>query len=157
MDLGALPVLITLGVVILLFYLLRRRGGSIRQRPEMVQNLIYEVRLNQALVETFHLREKPKRFETTHWQLNKDNIDFLDASLQNTLSQAFGMVEDFNQQMKVAKKAKMLDQLSLDVSKLQEPLAESKKGLEDWLEENTGHRELPPKYPSLLGSLFGER
>ena len=157
MDLGALPVLITLGVVILLFYLLRRRGGSVRQRPEMVQSLIYEVRQNQALVETFNLREKPRRFESTHWQLNKDKLDFLEESLQHTLVKVFDMVEDFNQQMKAAKKAKMLEHLNLNVEKLIEPLAESKKGLEDWLEENTGHRELPPKYPTLLGSLFGER
>lgn len=157
MDLEFLPVLITLGIVIFLFYLLRRRGGSVRQRPETVQNLVYEVRLNQALVETFHLREKPRRFESTHWQLNKDKLDFLEESLQHTLSEAFNRVEDFNQQIKAAKKAKMLDRLSLDVSKLKEPLATSKKGLEDWLEENTGHRELPPKYPTLFGSLFGER
>ncbi len=157
MDLGALPVLITLGVVVLLFYLLRRRGGSVRQRPEMVQSLIYEVRLNQALVETFHLREKPRRFESTHWQLNKDKLDFLEESLQNTLAKVFDMVEDFNQQIKAAKKSKMLEHLNLDIDKLKEPLVESKKGLEDWLEENTGHRELPPKYPTLLGSLFGER
>jgi hypothetical protein len=157
MDLGALPVLITLGVVILLFYLLRRRGGSVRHRPEMVQSLIYEVRLNQALVETFYLREKPRRFESTHWQLNKDKLDFLEESLQNTLDEVFDMVADFNQQIKTAKKAKMLSQLNLDVNELKEPLAKSKKGLEDWLEENTGHRELPPRYPTLLGSLFGER
>lgn len=157
MDLGALPVLITLGVVILLFYMLRRRGGSVRQRPEMVQSLIYEVKLNQALVETFHLREKPRRFESTHWQLNKDKLGFLEEALQNTLSEVFNRVEDFNQQIKAAKKAKMLEHLNLDINKLKEPLAESKKGLEDWLEENTGHRELPPRYPTLMGSLFGER
>jgi len=157
MDLGALPVLITLGIVILLFYMLRRRGGNVRQRPELVQSLIYEVRLNQALVETYYVREKLRRFETTHWQLNKDRLDFLGESLQKTLSEVFGRVEDFNQQIKTAKKAKMLENLNLDVNKLKEPLAESKKGLEDWLEENTGHRELPPRYPTLLGSLFGER
>lgn len=157
MDLGAIPVLITLGIVMLLFYILRRRGGSVRQRPEVVQGLVFEVRLNQALVDTFHLREKPKRFESTNWQIHKDKLDFLEESLQNTLSGVFEMVEYFNQQIKTAKKAKAFDRLSLDVSKLKEPLAESKKGLEDWLEENTGHRELPPKYPSLLGSLFGER
>ena len=157
MDAGAIPVLITLGIVILLFYLLRRRGGSVRQRPEVVQGLIYEVRLNQALVDTFHLREKARRFESTNWQLHKDKLDFLEESLQNTLSGVFEMVEYFNQQIKTAKKAKAFDRLSLDVSKLKEPLAESKKGLEDWLEENTGARELPPKYPSLFGTLFGER
>ncbi len=157
MDLGAIPVLITLGIVMLLFYLLRQRGGSVRRRPEVVQALIYEVRLNLALVDTFHLREKARRFESTNWQLHKNKLDFLEESLQNTLSGVFEMVEYFNQQIRTAKKAKAFDRLSLDVSKLKEPLAESKKGLEDWLEENTGHRELPPKYPTLLGSLFGER
>jgi hypothetical protein len=123
----------------------------------MVQSLIYELRLNQALVDTFHLREKPRRFESTHWQLSKDKLGFLEEWLQNTLAEVFELVDEFNQEIKAAKKAKMLEQLNIDVSKLKEPLAKSKKGLEDWLEENTGHRELPPRYPTLLGSLFGER
>lgn len=156
MDLGALPVIITLGVVILLFWLLRRRGG-IRQRPEVVQSLIYEVRLNQALVDTFHLRGKPRRFEDTNWHLHKNKLDFLEDSLQSILTEVFDTVEDFNQQIKAAKKAKTIDKLNLNVGKLKEPLANCKKGLEDWLEEHTGHRELPPKYPTLFGSLFGER
>ncbi len=156
MDSGALPLIISLVVVLLLFYLLRRRGGSVRRRPELVQSLIYEVRLNLALVDAFHLREKPRRFESTHWHLNRDGLDFLEESLQSTLSQVFGMIEDFNQQIKAAKKSKMLDHLNLNVDRLKEPLAASKKGLEDWLEEHTGHRELPPKYPTLFGSLFGE-
>jgi len=155
-DFGALPVLISLGVVLLLFYLLRRRGGSVRRRPELVQSLIYEVRLNQALVDTYHLREKPKTFESTHWQLYKDKIDFLEEPLQKTLNNVFSMVAEFNGQIKAARKAKSNDFQNINVSKLKTPLAKSKKGLEDWLEETTGHRELPPRYPSLLGSLFGE-
>ena len=156
MDFDALPVLISLGVVLLLFYLLRRRGGSVRRRPELVQSLIYEVRLNQALVDTYHLREKPKRFESTQWQLYKDRIDFLEESLQKTLANVFSMVEEFNAQIKASRKARSNDFQNINVSKLKTPLAKSKKGLEDWLEEATGRRELPPKYPTLFGSLFGE-
>ena len=156
MDFNALPVIISLGVVLLLFYLLRRRGGSVRRRPELVQSLIYEVRLNQALVDTYHLREKPKRFESTQWHLHRDKIDFLEEPLQKTLTNVFSMVEEFNEQIKASKKAKSNDFQNINVNKLKTPLAKSKKGLEDWLEEATGHRELPPKYPSLFGSLFGE-
>jgi len=190
-DFGTLPLLITLGVIILLFFLVRRRGGSVRQRPELVQSLIYEVRLNQVLVDTFHLREKPKSFESTQWQLYKDKLDFLEETfakkckdcghehenmvercnrcgsenlrgrsrndLRETLSDVFSRIEEYNVEIKAAKKARSTDFLNTDVSKLKTPLARSKKGLEDWLEENTGHRELPPKYPTMLGSLFGER
>ena len=152
----SLPLLIGL-VVILVLFAFFRRGGSIRRRPEMIQGLIYELRLNQVLVETFHLREKPRRFETTHWQINKEKLDFLDESLRGTLTWVFERVEDFNRQIKAAKKAKTLHQLNLNVEELKEPMAESRKGLEDWLEEHTGHRELPPRYPTLFGSLFGER
>ena len=150
------PLIISMIFIGLVFFLFRRSGGSIRRRPELVQNLVNEVRLNQALVKTFGVREKLKKFEVTYWRLNRGNLDFLGDKLVNKLSKVFTMMEEFNQQIKVAQKVKSTTYLSIDVSKLSEPLSATRKGLEDWLEEHTGHRELPPKYPTLMGSLFGE-
>ena len=157
MDSGSIPLILTVVLLLVVFYFLRGRGGGVGNRPELVQSLLTEVKLNQALVETFQLRQKPKKFEMTSWEIYKTSIDFLEESLQDTLANAFGMVEDFNQQIQIAKKEKSLSYMNIDVAKLRGPLAKSKKGLEDWLEETTGHRELPTRYPSPFGWLFGER
>ena len=157
MDSGSIPLILTVVLLLVVFYFLRGRGGGVGNRPELVQSLLTEVKLNQALVETFQLRQKPKKFEMTSWEVYKTSIDFLEESLQDTLANAFGMFEDFNKQIKIAKKEKSNSYMDIDIAKLREPLAKSRKGLEDWLEETTGHRELPTRYPSLFGSLFGER
>ncbi len=152
-----IPLILTVVLLLVVFYFLRGRGGGVGNRPELVQGLLSEVKLNQVLVETFQLRQKPKKFEMTRWQINNGKIDFLEESLQDTLAKAFSMVEDFNQQIQIAKKEKSTSYMNIDVAELRGPLAESKKGLEDWLEETTGHRELPIRYPSPFGWLFGER
>jgi len=157
MNAEIIPLILTAVLLLAVFYFLRGRGGGVGNRPELVQSLLSEIKWNQALVETFHIRQKPKKFEMTRWQINNGKIDFLEESLQDTLAKAFGMVEDFNQQIQIAKREKSNSYTNIDVAELRGPLAESKKGLEDWLEETTGHRELPIRYPSPLGWWFGER
>jgi cytochrome c-type biogenesis protein CcmH/NrfF len=56
--------LLIIGIILVQFLLRRRRRPEVTYR-EITQSLLAEVRLNQALVETFSLREKPKRFEMT--------------------------------------------------------------------------------------------
>jgi hypothetical protein len=152
MDYGVLAVVLSIILVIALFSFLRGRGG-VMQRPEVVQFVLYDVKMNQALVETFYIREKPKRFEKSNWEINKKKIGFLDESLQETLRMTFGMVEDLNQDIKLVKKNKTSHQ-SINVTKLVEPLAACRKGLEDWMMENLGTTEPPPKYPSIWDTLF---
>ena len=153
MNYGILVVVLSLVLVIALFSFLRGRGG-VMQRPEVVQFVLYDVRMNQALVEAFYIQEKPKRFEKSNWEINKNRIGFLDESLKETLKMTFGMVEDLNQDIKLVKKNKTSHQ-NINVAKLVEPLATCRKGLEDWMMENVGTTELPPKYPSVWGTLFG--
>jgi len=190
MDLGALPVIISLVVIMLVFTFLRRRiGGGRGNQPAVVQSLLFDVKLNQALVETFHMREKPRKFERANWEANKDKIDFLEETfakkckdcghehedivercekcgsanlrdplqLRKTLSYVFQTVGEFNDQIQAAKKAKSTSYMNIDVGKLKEPLAKSKQGLEDWMMDTIGKKELPPKYPTLTGMLFGQR
>jgi len=156
LEFNPLPLIIIIILLAIVFTWVRVGGSRVRRRPDFVQRLIYEVRLNQALVETYHLREKPRKFETTAWRMSQDNIDFLDDSLQQTLTDLFTTVGEFNEQIKAARKTKVFSQLNIDVNKIKEPLAESRKGLEDWLEEMTGQRELPSKYPSIFGWWFGQ-
>ena len=155
-DPGIIAVVLTIAVVIMLFSFLRGRGG-VRHRPEVVQFLLFDVKLNQALVDTFYQREKPRRFERTNWEINKSKIGFLGDSLGETLTMTFGMVEELNQELKAIKKAKSGSHKDLNVTKLTEPLAKCREGLEGWLMDTIGTTEVAPRYPSVTGMLFGER
>jgi hypothetical protein len=154
---GNIILIIAILAIVVLFSLIRRRSPE-RGRPQVVRDLLSEVRINEALVETFHQRPKPRRFETSIWQLNRKKLDFFEESLQADLNSAFTLAEDFNGQLKAAKKAKSADfKLNFDPEKMKESLARSKKGLEDWLLAHFGGKEPPPKYPSIMDSLFGGR
>ena len=158
-DIGAnIPTILTVvGLILLQFFLRRRRKPEVTHR-EIAQGLLTEVRLDQALVESFHLRRKPKKFEAVSWQLNKTKLDFLAQPLQVALSDAFTTIEDFNRQIDAAKKHKSASFLAdISIDKLREPLDKSKQGLEEWLLVNIGTTEPPPKYPSILDGLFGGR
>ncbi len=156
MDFGALAVVLTIIVVVMMFSFLRGRGG-VRHRPEVVQFVLFDVKLNQALVDTFYEREKPRRFERTNWEINKSKISFLSDELRETLRMTFGMVEELNQDLKVIKKDKSRGHKELNVTKLKEPLAKCREGLEGWLMDAIGTTEVAPRYPTLMGTLFGER
>jgi len=156
MDFGAVGVVVTIIIIVVLFSFLRGRGG-VRHRPEVVQFLLFDVKLNQVLVDTFHQREKPRRLEKTNWEINKSKISFLSESLKDTLKLTFDMVEEVNQDLKLTKKNKSLSYQDINVSKLKDPLARCREGLEGWLMETIGTTEVSPRYPSLSGFMFGER
>lgn len=144
-------------VFLLLQFFLKKPKPETGQQ-EIVQNLLSEVRLNQALAETFQLRQKPKKFEVVSWQRHKTGLDFLQQSLESALSDAFDITEDFNQRIESTKKYKSASYLAgIDIDKLKEPLARSQQGLEEWLLANAGTKDPTPKYPGLLDGLFGSR
>jgi hypothetical protein len=152
-----LPVILIVAGLILLQFFLRRRRPEVGQQ-DMVQGLASEVRLNQAIAEVFHQQKKPRRFETVGWQRHKGKIDFLERSLQSSLSRAYEMIEDFNLQIASARKYKSMDYLAgVGVEKVKDPLAQSREGLEQWLLARTGSRQPPPRYPGLFEGLFGGR
>ncbi|MFC2035117.1 hypothetical protein ACFLUJ_03225 [Chloroflexota bacterium] len=157
MDFGVTLIIVAI-VALVLMQLFFRKPKPERLRREIVQSLLAEVRLNRAMIEVFHRRQKAKKLETVSWQRNKAKLDFLRQSLQSTLSDAFDMAGDFNQQVEVAKKHKSASYLAdISVDKLREPFDKSKLGLEKWLLANIGTIEPPPKYPGLLDGLFGGR
>jgi hypothetical protein len=77
----------------------------------MVRTLLGETRVNLILVETFHQQPKPRRFETTHWQLNRKKMDFLGKTLQEDMASAFGRAVDHNARLRAAKRAKSTDKV----------------------------------------------
>ena len=162
MEFGALGeniplILLIIGLILLQFFFMRRRKPEVTHR-EIAQGLLSEVKLNEALVETFSLRQKPKKFEMVSWQRNKNKLEFLDKPLQSVLSNTFMMVEDFNQQIDASKKYKSASYIiNVNVDKLKEPLTKSREGLEEWLLAKAGSKEPPPKYPGIFDSFFGGR
>jgi len=154
MDTGAIWVIVSLLVIVALFSFLRGRG-TVRRHPEIIQLILNDVKMDQALVSAFYLREKPRQFERNNWELYKNDVGFLGESLNETLRLTFSIVEDLNQEIKLVKKNKTSHQ-SINVNKLTEPLAVCRKGLEDWMMEHLGTTELPLKRPSFLGTFFGQ-
>jgi hypothetical protein len=153
---GAWLLIVVAGIILILFSLLRRRGGPDKY-PEVVQALLYDVKLNQALAAGFLQIDKPHRFENTNWQMNKDKIGFLGESLKLMLRESFALVEEFNKKIKESKKTKSDSYRTIDLTRFKELLDKCRQELEDWMVQKTGQKELPPKYPTLLGSIFGER
>ncbi len=158
-DIGEnLPIIVMVIALILLQFFLRRRRKPEGTQREIVQSLLSEVRMNLSLIEAFRFRSQVKKFEAASWQRNKTKLDFLDQPLQGALSDAFMIVEDFNQQVEAAKKYKSASYMvNIDADKLTKPLTKSKEGLEEWLLAETGTKEPPPQYPGMFDSLFGSR
>jgi hypothetical protein len=143
-------------IIIILFSLSRRRGG-VAKYPEIVQSLLFDVRIKLALAKFVPEVKKPRNFENTNWMMNKDKIGFLGESLKLMLRETFAMAEEYNKQIKAAKKARSDSYKNLDLTRFKELLEKCRQELEDWMIQTTGSKDLPPKYPTLMGSLFGER
>jgi hypothetical protein len=118
---------------------------------------LFDIKINQALAANFLIIEKPRRFENANWMMNKDKISFLGETVKDMLKEVFILVEDYNKQIKAAKKAKSDSYKSIDMTRFKELLEKCRQELEDWMVQKTGAKELPPKYPTLMGTFFGER
>ena len=151
------PILIVVGLIVLQIFLGRRRRGA-RSQQQIVQSLLLEIRVNQALAETFMQREKPRKFDINGWRLYKNKIDFLSQSLQTDLSNVYMIMEDYNIQIESAKKFKSTSYMvSVDVNRLHEPLKKCREELEQWLQLSTGSREPQTEYRGMMDNLFGGR
>jgi len=144
--------LIAVVIIILIasIFLKKRKGES---APMLIaMGLLRDVDKNQKLMEAFLFHWKAKKFKTETWKNNNAKLDFLDEELQIALSDAFRIAEDFNLQIEAAKKHKSSSYLAaIQVDRLREPLAESRQGLEEWIQENWGKTELYPKRRGFFG------
>jgi hypothetical protein len=156
MEAGSWILIIVFGIIIILFTLIRPRGGP-HKYPEVIQYILYDIRMNQVLVESFLQRDKPKTFEHNNWEINKTKIHFLTETQRELLKETFALVDEFNAIIKPAKKNKTDSYKNIDLTKFKELLDKCQKELEDWMITNTGQKDLPMKYPSIWSSLFGER
>ena len=130
-------ILIPIIILIVLTFVMRRRRPAEKTDPEIAGSLFLDVNENLKLAESFSFQRRPKKFRAGSWQRNSEKVNFLPRTLQDALSTAFTLAEDFNQQIDAAKKYKSTIYLSgVDVHKLEEPLTKSKEGLEEWLKAN---------------------
>jgi len=141
-DIGLLVLVVALFVGSIFFR--KRRTGT---APMVIAMGLYrDVDKNQKLVEAFSFRLKIKKFKTKTWQKHKNRVDFLGEELRAALTDAFKPAEDFNQQIDAAQKKGSSSYLSaIQVDKLKEPLARCRQGLEKWIQDNWGNRDLYPK------------
>ena len=160
MNSGTWILIVTLIVILLLFSLLRKRGGPVKY-PEYVQALIWDIRLNQALCTSFHerarLKLKPRRFENTNWLMNKSRISFLSEPIKNDLNEIFSLVDEYNEELKIAWKNKDQSYETKDISHFKELLDRTRAALEDWMVTNYGAKEYTPKYSGISSLFFGDR
>jgi LPXTG-motif cell wall-anchored protein len=154
---SSILILVAVLVIVLILFSLTRKRNAAAKYPEIVQSLLYDIRFNQGLAEHLPELKKPHRFENSNWMLNKEKIGFLGETLKEKLKENFGLVEEFNKQIKEAKKARSDSYKTIDLTRLKQLLGECRAELEDWMVEKTGSKDLPPKYPTISGMFFGER
>ena len=130
---------------------LKRRTA---EKTEMgrVAVLLSEMNQNLKIIDAFSFNLRVKKFKTGSWARNQNRLDFLDDRLRTNLAKAFGMAEEFNQNIDAAKKHKSSSYLaSIETDKLKEALIKSQQELGEWFNENKDSKELFPKKRRLFG------
>ena len=129
--------LIPLIIIIVLSFVMRRRRPVEKTPQDIAPSLLTDVLANQRALEKFDTQKRPKKLQLGSWKRNSEKIDFLDSSLRSTLADTFRQIEDFNLRVESAKMYKSTSYLfGVNIEKLQEPLAKSREGLEEWLKAN---------------------
>ncbi len=136
-----------------LFFRKRRAEGT---STEIASSIFFEVSENLRIVADFSTQKRPRKFRTGSWKRNRDKLGFLDPSLQDALSDAFNLAENFNQSIDAAKKQKSNIYLSgIDVHKIEGPLNKSKDGLQEWIKANMQQGGPQAGRPGCMGGGFG--
>lgn len=160
MDLSAIAENLPLILGVVFFILIQaylRRHKPEKTSPEIVQSLLNDIKANLQTIEAFPTQQKFKKLKIGSWNRNKKRLKFLDESLQATISDTFDMVDELNRQISAANKQKSAAYLyDINLSTLEKPLNKSKEGLEKWLQENIGKKEVT-KYPGLFDDFLWKR
>jgi len=142
-------------IVIVLFMVVNiflKRRTTEKTELGKVAVLLSEINQNLKIIDAFSFTLGVKKFKTGSWTRNQDKLDFLDERLRTNLARAFGMAEEFNQNIDAAKKHKSSSYLaSIEADKLKEALTKSQQELGDWFNENKESKELLPKKRRLFG------
>ncbi|UCD08605.1 MAG: hypothetical protein JSU79_09630 [Dehalococcoidales bacterium] len=149
-------ILVILGLVAIQLFL-RRKGGTKSSHQHTVHAILSDVRVNLRLIEILMEGEQIKRFAFNGWNLHRNNIEFLSQNLQSALTDAFGIAQDYNEQVATTKHFMTSNyEADIDTVKLKDLLQRSKKALEDWLMNNVGTTD-PGGKTGMFDSLLGRR
>jgi hypothetical protein len=151
-DIGKILAYLVPVAVFVIFNIFLRKQQEQKRRVGVVKSLIAEIDQNQKLMEAFLLHWQFKKFKTSHWNRNKNKLDYIDRSLHAKLASTYEIAEDFNKEIEMAKKQKSVSYLAgVRVDRLRDPLAESRQGLEEWHALNKD-RKKPPEDEKVLPS-----
>jgi hypothetical protein len=116
-----------------------------------VLNIFANIRHAERLCREFSYSQSIKKFKVSGWEKNKDKVRFLPEELRGDLARLFGILADINIKIDTAMKFKSDAYLvTIDVKKLEEPLATCKEQLKTWLQANLHNPEYLPKRISLF-------
>ena len=131
--------------IFVVFNIFLRKQQEQKRRLGVVKGLIAEIDQNQKLMEAFLLQWQFKKFKTGRWKRHKEKLEYIDQGLRATLASTYEIAEGFNKEIETAKQQRSTSYLAgIRVDKLREPLAESRRGLEEWYALNK-HRKKPPE------------
>jgi len=144
-DLGEIGRILSYLAPVIIFILVNvffRKQQEQKRRLTVVRSLLSEINYNQKLMEAFLFQWQTKKFKTGNWKRNRDKMDYIDQGLHATLASTYEIAGEFNREIDAAKKHKSASYLaSIEVDRLKEPLANSKQGLEEWLQLNKRKKE----------------
>ena len=161
MDFGNLSevmpvVLVIIGLIAIQFFL-RRKNTSPSSHQHVVHSILSDIRINLRLVQVLMDGEQIKRFAINGWNTSRNNIEFLSQNLQSALTDAFNIVQDYNEQVATTKQFKTSNYVaSIDTVKLKDQLEKCKSALEDWLMNNVGTTD-PGGKTGMFDMIIGRR
>jgi hypothetical protein len=139
--------LVVLLVVALGAQLLRTRMSAMGKVLQIFANIRYA----EKVCREFSYSQSVKRFHVSGWEKNKDKVRFLPEGLRGEMTKLFGMLSDVNVKIDTAMKFKSDAYLvTIDVKKLEEPLASCREQLKVWVQENLRNPEYQPKRISIF-------
>jgi hypothetical protein len=144
--------LFVLALVLLLVAAIGAQLFRTRRSPlGKVLNIFANIRYAERLCREFSYSQSVKKFRVSGWEKNKDKVRFLPEELRGNLARLFGMLADINIKIDTAMKFKSDAYLvTIDVKKLEEPVAICKEQLKAWVQANMHNPEYLPKRVSLF-------
>jgi hypothetical protein len=133
-----LLILVLLGVALIWIWSRWKGKGRGSNRLQSAINLIADVNENLKLIEQRRITpQSTKKFKTGVWKVNQDRLDFLDPETITSLTEAFKLIGESNNEIEVAKKGGSIEVLqNLPLDKIKTPLTKGKEGLVKWLRAN---------------------
>ena len=131
-------------------YLRNRRTAN---SPMMIALGLYrDIEHNRKLMEAFSMQKKGRLFKTRSWNRNRTRMDFLGSEVRSDINSSFKLAEEFNVHIQAANKSGSTSYLALvQVDNIRAPLIRAKLGLEQWIRENWGRRDLLPRRIGFFG------